>query len=129
MQVEKMKQKRKKIRDLIEEDFYEEDEESEKRQEMKELYKQIKILENEIIEMDLEEEASETVLVEKSLTYIKNFLQGKHITIDKRVLNNILHELVDHISYSKVGRTSEVKIKVHLKNEVKEIVNNLEFAI
>ena len=64
MQVEKMKQKRKKIRDLIEDDFYEDDEELEKRQEMKELYKQIKNMEREIEEMDLEEEASEAVQVE-----------------------------------------------------------------
>ena len=129
MQVEKMKQKRKKIRDLIEDDFYEDDEELEKRQEMKELYKQIKNMEREIEEMDLEEEASEAVQVEKSLQYIKNFLQGKHITMDKKILNDILHEFVDHISYSKVGRSAEVKIKVYLKDEVNEIMNSMKEVI
>ena len=73
MQIEKMKQKRKKIRDLIEDDFYEDDEELEKRQEMKELYKQIKASENEIEEMDLAEEESEAVQVENTLNTSKTF--------------------------------------------------------
>ena len=124
MQVDKLKKRRKKIRTLIEEEFYEDaEEESEKRQEVKDLYKTIKELEEEIDEMDRQEEESETVQVDRILRNIKNFLQGKHLTMDKKEQNEILHEIVDHIKYSKNGRSAEVEIKVQLKEEVKEIMD------
>ena len=46
--------------------------------------------------------------------------------MEKKILNDILHEFVDHIEYSKNGRKAEVKIKVFLKDEVNEIMNSMK---
>ena len=44
--------------------------------------------------------------------------------MDKKEQNEILHEIVDHIKYSKNGRSAEVEIEVQLKEEVKEIMED-----
>ena len=125
MQVDKMKKKRKKIRDLIEDDFYEDDEEMEKMQEMKDMHLQIRALEKEIEEMDKQEEESEAVQVEKILKNIKDFLQGKHIRMEKKEQNEILHKFIDKIEYRKKGKNAKVEIEIVLKEEVKEILDEM----
>jgi site-specific DNA recombinase len=127
LQIDNLKKKRKRILQLIEQgDVYEADEEVEKMQEIKEIQIQIKQLEKELQEVNEVNEASETLHVEKILGNIRKFLKGKGAGMTEREQNEILHEFVNKIVYSKEGRHGEVHIEVHLKEEIEEIIGGGE---
>lgn len=122
-QIEQMKKKRKKINDLIEDSHYDEDEEIEKRREAKQLQNRIKELEIEIQELEEKEGESEIEHVEKVLININKFFEGKKDSeISEKILNEILTEFISDITYRKNGRWAEIEIKVHLKDDIQEVV-------
>lgn len=127
-QIQQIKKKASKIQNLIEDDFYEdEDEEAEKRKEVKNLKNQIKQLENEIKKAEQEENENESIHLKRILNNMKKFLTGKeNPDMSEREANEILSEIILKIEYKKVGK--EIKIKAYLKPEVKEIFDEIEIA-
>jgi site-specific DNA recombinase len=122
LQIDKLKKKRKRILQLIEDgDFYDEDEEVEKVKETKLMQNQIKDMERDLDEMNQMEQESETVQVERVLDKIKKFMQGKS-EMDKRQQNDILTDFIDKIVYSKNGKNADVEIEVYMKEEIQEIL-------
>lgn len=122
LQIDKLKKKRKKILQWIEEgDMYDDDEELEKIKETKEMQVQIKNLETVLLELEHQEQESETVQIEKVLSNIRRFMQGKS-EMQEREQNDLLHEFIDKIVYSKNGKNAEVEIEIYLKEEIQEIL-------
>jgi site-specific DNA recombinase len=122
LQVESLQKKSNKIESLIEEDFYDAKKEKEKKLEVKQMQIQIKNLEDEIEDMNQKEEESESVQVERVLNNIKKFLQGQNSDMSAREQNDILHEFIEKIHYSKKGRLAEVEIEVELKEEYQDFI-------
>lgn len=126
-QMQQMKKKRKKIQGLIEEDFYEGDEELEKVREVKQLQNKIKEIESEIEELEEKEGESEIQYVERVLENIKKFFSGKNdSSINEKELNNILSEFISEIKYKKNGRWATCEIEVRLKDSLDEIFSEKE---
>ena len=122
-QVEQMKKKRKKISDLIEDSYYDAEEEREKMREAKQLQNRIKELENEIQELEEKEGESEIEHVEKVLININKFFEGKKDPkTSEKVLNEILTDFISDITYKKSGRWAEIEVEVHLKDDIQEVV-------
>jgi DNA invertase Pin-like site-specific DNA recombinase len=126
-QIQKLKRRRKNIIDNIEiGDFYEEEEVPEKRNEVKLLLSEIKKLESELTLMNEEEEQSETVQIEKVKTNIRKFLTGKETGMPAREQNEILKEFIQDIVYKKAGKDAAVEIEVHLKENIKEMFEEIQ---
>jgi site-specific DNA recombinase len=129
VQIDKLKKKRRKMMELIEEGFYDdEDEEKEKMQEIKSIQHEIVALKKEVEEIIEVQESSATVQIEKVLYKIREILLGKGIgsVMDERKVNELLHDFIDKIYYSKDGRNAEPKIHVHLKEDIQEVLKEID---
>lgn len=127
LQIQNLKKKRKKIQQLIEDDFYDAEEEIEKMQELKMMKKDMAALEKEIEQMNIIEEESETKQLERVLNNIKRFLEGKD-TITEIEQNEILSEFIYRIVYRKAGKNAKIEIEIHMKDNIKEIFNETILA-
>ena len=82
---------------------------------------QIKNLESVLLDLEHQEQESESLQIEKVLENLRKFMQGKS-EMNEREQNDILHEFIDKIVYSKNGKNAEVEIEVYLKEEIQDIL-------
>jgi site-specific DNA recombinase len=123
-----IQKKSKKIQSLIEEDFYDAEEEAEKIAEVKDLKNRIKELEKEITELKEKESESELDYVTRVEKQIENFfIAFKDLTMNEKTLNEILSKFIGKIIYRKKSRWDELKLQVILKQEIEEILAEYEF--
>lgn len=125
-QIKDLTKRRKNILNNLEEGIYEDEEKEEKKQQVKNIMIQIKTIEIEIKEMTIIQQESDTAHVERVLNNIKLFLTGKNTSMSAKEQNEILKEFIDDILYRKENKNAEVKIKVILKDFVKEMILDSE---
>ena len=130
-QIEQFKKKANKINSLIEEEYYDEEDEPKKKAEVKQLKSFIKQLENEIKEADAEEAKDEANQAKKILNKMKKIMMGKiEGNITGQEANELLCDFINKIKYKTIGKgkSKEIKIQVFLKSDVQEIMNEIEMT-
>jgi site-specific DNA recombinase len=130
LKIDHLKKRRKNIIANLEDEFYEGDEINEKRQEAKQILNEIKILENEILEIDFNKEETETNQINFILDNIKKFLSGSS-TMNEKEQNEILSDFIHDIIYTKTKDNNKFNIllEIHLKENIKEIIDDVKAAI
>lgn len=127
LQIQQIKKKRKRIADYLEEgDFYEPEEIPEKEDEVKRLAKQIKAIEQEIIELDQQSEENETEGIERIVNKMEGFLSGEYKNLDKKEANKILSEFIKDIVYTKPKGQTKFTIDILMKDYVNEFLNEVK---